>query len=492
MGTPSPVAVGDNVYVEVKPDVGDGTFWYKTTISEIKDRYGKPEAHTDDVVTGAISLGLLTRPDSTCPSYVQNGHVLRTTAKHNWCSILPQSREPRIVDAYGSHVEVKSPKRLKIEIVGDWALIGAQFYQPEEDNDEHLFFCVRLGVLCERLADGLLTPFDESDNYKFAVWCEDSNHVNEEADDARKELAKLAKPLPGYRTATEVAVAEHAADAWKKSLAKKTDAALLDAFAPTQSWSLGQTGPGTWTCRYTDTCGNTVSPNFPRAQAGSSLGPAAAGMIYSEFVKWKDDRPIGVALQSAKPGQIVEVKLDPGQSLSDIMQQKIVDDFNTSMNRAMFEPSRQHLNSTPSTEETTMANSSVPTTAPTALSKTVSDVGDAVVHGASVAAAQEAYDTILELTTAAGLPSSTLGFLQSTMFGRVLLYIGVPTVLMFLCNMFPSSIPQADNVNRACKLVVDGASRDFLRPMFLVMSSPLKKLASIGATAVTTPPSEQK
>ena len=139
-----------------------------------------------------------------------------------------------------------------------------------------------------------------------------------------------------------------------------------------------------------------------------------------------------------------------------------------------------------------MANSSVPTTAPTALSKTVSDVGDAVVHGASVAAAQEAYDTILELTTAAGLPSSTLGFLQSTMFGRVLLYIGVPTVLMFLCNMFPSSIPQADNVNRACKLVVDGASRDFLRPMFLVMSSPLKKLASIGATVVTTPPSEQK
>lgn len=470
MGSPySCIIVGDSLYVEVKPDNGEGTFWYKTTIAGMVERNGGLEVRTVDIVTGGVSSELVTRPDSSCPTHVQSGHVFRF-AKHNWRNVLPRDRLPKIEHVCGSETSVKSPKQLRIEIVGDWALIGAQFYQPEEDSDEHLFFCVRLDVLCELFAGGLLTPFDKSDNYKYPMWCEDWHHVNEEADDARKALSKPVKPLSGYKTATEAATAEAAAIEWKKSIIKKTQ--------------------------------NTVSPNFPkrdstppidRALTGSAISPVAARAVYSGVATWATE------------------------SLVDVMQQKLVNDLHISLNPSTFQQSQtpslwqnqygtvtdfaatgaQNLKSlyqrlNPSTKEATMANPSVPTTAPTPFSKTVADVGDAVVHGASVAAAQEAYDTILELTTAAGLPSSTLGFLQSTMFGRVLLYIGVPTVLMFLCNMFPSSIPQADNVNRACKLVVDGASRDFLRPMFLVMSSPLKKLASIGATVVTTPPSEQK
>lgn len=378
-----------------------------------------------------------------------------TDARQYWCAFLGE-RNIRISMRDGAFRESNSADG-GIEILGDKVLVY-QYYS----RLGFVVFGTTLRELELSLALRPFSPFSEEGDYLLIPTEIDGSH---EEDDLEAWRQRVRRWTPKSRATV----------AWEKG--------LQQAQSTTQ--------------QRRDEVKNSVAPSFPKKKPQEKP--------QEKTTAEPSRQPIGVALNSAKAGEYVSVCVTGGATLIDTAVIKALTPAPNILAPMSFHASHippsawsnQYTdissthNPVPTQKEDTMATNN-PVTTPTPFDKTVADAGAAIVHGASVAAAQEAYDAVLELVTMTGLPSTALGFLQTTMFGRVLLYVGLPTVLLFLCNMFPSSIPQADNVNRACKLVIDGASRDFLRPMFAVMASPLKKLAAIGASAVETPPSEQK
>lgn len=111
------------------------------------------------------------------------------------------------------------------------------------------------------------------------------------------------------------------------------------------------------------------------------------------------------------------------------------------------------------------------------MTATTTAIQAAAIHGAKIAAAQEAEAVLLDLVKR--LLGDRYAAVES-MVGEKGIKALAPIALHYLVSSFPTQIPQAPSLAAACELATEGNAKDLILPLLDQIRPSLARLAEIG------------